>query len=70
MSNMNNGRTTLEHRKECIQRALSYVNYMRTLSVGCPINLIEICVANSKDYVMCGGRGGLEEHDEQAISTK
>ena len=29
-------------------------------------NMIEICVVNSMDYVMCRGRGSLEEHDEQA----
>ena len=32
--------------------------------------MIEICVVNSKDYVMCQGRESLEGHDEQAISTR
>ena len=35
-----------------------------------PNNMTEICVMNSKDYVICRGREGLEEHDEQAIRTK
>ena len=35
-----------------------------------PNNMTEICVMNSKDYVMCSGRGSIEEHDEQAISTR
>ena len=26
-----------------------------------PNNMIELSVANSKDYVMCSGRGSLEE---------
>ena len=30
---MSNGQTTLEYRKECVQRGLPYMNYMRTLSV-------------------------------------
>ena len=29
-----------------------------------PNNMTEICVANSKDCVMCSGKGSLEEHDE------
>ena len=29
-----------------------------------PNNMTEICVVNSKDHVMCSGRGSLEEHDE------
>ena len=33
-------------------------------------NMTEICVVNSKDHVMCSGRGSLERHDEQAISTR
>ena len=37
---------------------------------GVPNNMTEICVVNPKDYVMCSGRGSLEEHDEQAISTR
>ena len=37
---------------------------------GVPNNMIEICVMNSKDYVMCWGRESLEGHDEQAISTR
>ena len=32
-------------------------------------NTIEICVVNLNDYVMCRGRGSLEGHDEEAIST-
>ena len=35
-----------------------------------PNNMTKICVMNSKDYVICRGREGLEEHDEQAIRTK
>ena len=35
-----------------------------------PNNIIEICVVNSMDYVMCKGRGNLEERDEQTISTR
>ena len=35
-----------------------------------PNNMTEICDVNSKDYVMCNGRGSLEEHDEQAISKR
>ena len=35
-----------------------------------PNNMTEICVMIWKDYVMCIGRRSLEEHDEQAISTK
>ena len=35
-----------------------------------PNNMTEICVMNSMDCVTCRGRGSLEEHDEQAISTK
>ena len=35
-----------------------------------PNNMTEICDVNSKDYVMCSGRGSLKEHDEQAISTR
>ena len=35
-----------------------------------PNNMIEICVVNSKDCVMCSGKGSLEKHDEQAISTR
>ena len=35
-----------------------------------PNNMIEICVVNSMDYVICSGRRSLEEHDEQAISTR
>ena len=35
-----------------------------------PNNMTEICVVNSKDYVMCSGMGSLEEHDEQEISTR
>ena len=31
---------------------------------GVPNNMTEICVANSKDYVTCRGKGSLEEHDE------
>ena len=31
-----------------------------------PNNMTEICDMNSKDYVMCSGKGSLEEHDEQA----
>ena len=31
-----------------------------------PNNMIEICVVNSMDYVMCKGMESLEEHDEQA----
>ena len=27
-------------------------------------NMIEICVVNSMDHVMCRRRGSLEEHDE------
>ena len=41
--------------------------YMRTLSVN---NMTEICVMNSKDYVMCNGKGNIEEYDEEAISTR
>ena len=26
-----------------------------------PNNMIEICVSDSKNYVMCNGKGGLEE---------
>ena len=33
-------------------------------------NMTEICIVNSKDYVMCNGRGSLEEHDEQTIITR
>ena len=29
-----------------------------------PNNMTKICVVNSMDYVMCTGRGSLEEHDE------
>ena len=29
-----------------------------------PNNMIEICVVNSMDHVMCRRRGSLEEHDE------
>ena len=32
--------------------------------------MTEICAVNSKDYVMCSGRGSPEEHDEQVISTR
>ena len=35
-----------------------------------PNNMTEICAVNSKDYVMCSGKGSFEEHDEQAISTR
>ena len=35
-----------------------------------PNNMTEICDMNSKDYVICSGKGSLEEHDEQAISTR
>ena len=35
-----------------------------------PNNMIEIRVVDSMDYVMCRGRGSLEERDEQAISTR
>ena len=35
-----------------------------------PNNMTEICVMNSNDYVMCSGRGSLEEYDEQVISTR
>ena len=35
-----------------------------------PNNMTEICAVNSKDYVMCNGKGSFEEHDEQAISTR
>ena len=35
-----------------------------------PNNMTEICAVKSKDYVMCRGRGSLEERDEQAISTR
>ena len=35
-----------------------------------PNNMIEICVVNSMDYVICSGRGTQEEHDDQAISTR
>ena len=70
VSKTSNDRTTLEYKKECVQKELPYVNYMRTLSVGCPNNMTEICAVNSKDYVMCSGRGSLEERDEQMISTR
>ena len=66
---MSNGQTTFEYRKKCVQRGLPYVNYMRTLSVGCP-TMFKIYVVNSMDYVMCKGRGNLEERDEQTISTR
>ena len=33
-------------------------------------NMTKICTANSKDCVMCSGRGSLEEHSEKMISTK
>ena len=32
--------------------------------------MVEICAVNFMDYVMYGGRGSLEENDEQAISTR
>ena len=35
-----------------------------------PNNMIEICIVNHKDYVMCQGRESLEGHDEQAISIR
>ena len=33
-------------------------------------NMTKISVVNSKDCVMCSGRGSLKEDDEQAISTR
>ena len=35
-----------------------------------PNNMTETCDVNSKDHVMCSGKGSLEEHDEQVISTR
>ena len=35
-----------------------------------PNNMTEICVVNSKDYIMYSGRESVEEHDDQAISTR
>ena len=35
-----------------------------------PNNMTKICDMNLKDYVMCSRKGSLEEHDEQAISTR
>ena len=35
-----------------------------------PNNMTEICAANSKNYVMCNGRGSLEEHGEEMINTR
>ena len=35
-----------------------------------PNNMTKICVANSKDHVMCNGRGNIEEHGEETINTK
>ena len=35
-----------------------------------PNNVTEIRVVNSKDCAMCSGRGSLEEHDRQTISTR
>ena len=35
-----------------------------------PNNMIEIYVVTSMDYVMCRGRGSLEEYDEQTISAR
>ena len=66
---MSNDRTTLEYRKECVQRELSYVNYMRMLSVGCATTWTKY-VSWTQRTMSCSGRGSLEEHDEQAIRTR
>ena len=52
MSKMSNSRTTLKYRKECAQRKLPYVNYMKMPSVGCPTTWLKY-VSWSQKTVSC-----------------
>ena len=56
MSKMSNGRTTLEYRKECVQRERLYEPH-ENVRRRVPKNMIEICVVNSKiEKIECGSR--------------
>ena len=61
VSKMSNGRTTLEYKKECAQKKLPYVNYMRRLGVGCPMTWQKYASQNQRTNAMCNGSGSLEE---------
>ena len=70
MSKMSNDQTTLEYRKKMRPKGTALCELHENGKCKSN-NMTEIYVMNSKDYVMCyGGWEALEEHDEQAISTR
>ena len=69
MLKVTNDQTTLEYRKKMRPKGTTLCELHENGKCK-PNNMTEIYVVNSKDYVMCSGRGSLEEHDEQEISTR
>ena len=69
MSKMSNDQTTLEYRKKMRPKGTALCELHENGKCKSN-NMTEIYVMNSKDYVMCSGRGSLKEHDEQEINTR
>ena len=61
MSKMSNGRTTLEYKKEMCPKETVLRKLYENAKCKVPNSMIEICVMDSKNHVMCNGRGSLEE---------
>ena len=61
MSKMSNGRTTLEYKKEMCPKETVLRKLYENAKCKVPNSMIEIYVMDSKNHVMCNGRGSLEE---------